>query len=102
MVGRNPATASKGPLPVLHADSPGFDAAFERLRKRGQERADEIEKNVRKIVERVRDGGDAELIACVRKFDGSRVDKLEVTRAEFERAAETIDPADRAALGKAA
>jgi histidinol dehydrogenase len=102
MVGRNPASASRGPLPVLHADASGFETAFERLLKRRSERADEIEKTVRKIVERVRDGGDPELLACVRKYDGARLDKLEVTRAEFEVAAETIDPADRAALGKAA
>jgi histidinol dehydrogenase len=102
MVGRNPAVASKGLLPVLHTDASGFEAAFERLVKRREARADEIEKTVRKIAERVRDGGDRELLACVRKYDGARVEKLEVTRAEFEVAAETIDPADRAALGKAA
>jgi len=101
MAARNPATA-KGLLPVLIADAPGFEAAFGRLVQRRQDRAEDVEKTVRKIVERVRDGGDRELIACVRKYDGARIDKLEVTRAEYEMAAETIDPADRAALGKAA
>ena len=101
MAARNPATA-KGLLPVLIADAPGFEAAFGRLVQRRQDRAEDVEKTVRKIVERVRDGGDRELIACVRKYDGARIDKLEVTRAEYEVASETIDPADRAALGKAA
>jgi histidinol dehydrogenase len=101
MVARNPA-AAKGILPVLIADSSGFEAAFGRLVNRRQDRADDVEKTVRKIIERVRDGGDRELLACVRKYDGARVDKLEVTRADYELAAETIDPADRAALGKAA
>ena len=40
--------------------------------------------------------------ALTRKFDGADLDELEVGRAEFEEAGETIDPADRAALGKAA
>jgi histidinol dehydrogenase len=101
MAGRNPAPA-KHLLPVLQADAPGFEAAFGRLLRRRGERAEEIEKTVRKIVLRVRDGGDRELLACVRKYDGAKLDKLEVTRAEFEAAAEAIDPADRAALGKAA
>ncbi len=101
MAARNPAT-TKGLLPVLIADAPGFEAAFGRLVRRREDRAEEVEKTVRKIVERVRDGGDRELLACVRKYDGARVDKLEVTRADYEVAAETIDPADRAALGKAA
>ena len=56
MVARNPAAASKGLLQVLHTDAAGFEAAFERLVKRRQERADEIERTVRKIAERVRDG----------------------------------------------
>ena len=56
---------------------------------------------MRRIVDRVRDGGDPELVACVRKFDGAGVENLEVTREEWDLAAESIDPADRAALGKA-
>jgi histidinol dehydrogenase len=101
MVGRNPA-AFKGLLPVLAADAPGFEAAFSRLVQRREARTEDVEKVVRKIIERVREGGDRELLACVRKYDGARVDVLEVGRAEYEKAAETIDPADRAALGKAA
>jgi histidinol dehydrogenase len=101
MAARNPASA-KGVLPVLIADAPGFESAFSRLVNRRQERAEDVEKTVRKIVERVRDGGDRELLACVRKYDGARVEKLEATRADFEAAAEAIDPADRAALGKSA
>src|SRR5262245_48480720 len=102
MAGRSPAGSKGGVLPVLVADAPGFEAAFGRLVQRREDRAEDVEKTVRKIAERVREGGDRELIACVRKYDGARVEKLEVTRAEFEAAAEAIDPADRAALGKAA
>lgn len=95
------ATA-KGVLPVLKSDAPGFDAAFERLVRRRDQDAGDIERSVRKIIERVRAGGDDELLACVAKFDGVKLAALEVTRDEFDAAAEAIDPADRAALGKAA
>jgi histidinol dehydrogenase len=95
------ATA-KGILPVLRSDAPGFEAAFGRLADRRPSREGEVERSVRRIVDRVRDGGDKELLACVRKFDGARVDALEVSRDEWDAAAESIDPADRAALGKAA
>jgi histidinol dehydrogenase len=95
------ATA-KGILPVLRSDAPGFEAAFGRLADRRLPREGDVERSVRRIVDRVRDGGDKELLACVRKFDGARVDLLEVSRDEWDEAAEGIDPADRAALGKAA
>jgi histidinol dehydrogenase len=95
------ATA-KGVLPVLRSDAPGFEAAFGRLVDRRPPRDGEVERSVRRIVDRVRDGGDKELLACIRKFDGARIDALEVSRAEWDAAAEGIDPADRAALGKAA
>ena len=43
-------STAKGILPVLRSDAPGFDAAFERLVQRRQERAEDIEKTVRRIV----------------------------------------------------
>ena len=52
MVGRNPASSKGGVLPVLIADSPGFEAAFGRLVHRRQDRAEDVEKTVRKIAER--------------------------------------------------
>jgi histidinol dehydrogenase len=93
---------TKGILPVLRSDASGFEAAFRRLADRRSAREGDVERSVRRIVDRVRDGGDKELLACVRKFDKARVDVLEVTRDEWDAAAEGIDPADRAALGKAA
>ncbi len=95
------ATA-KGILPVLNSSDAGFDAAFERLVRRRDEGAEDVGKAVRRIVDRVRDGGDVELLACVRKFDGASLRELEVRPEEIEEAGERIDPADRAALGKAA
>jgi histidinol dehydrogenase len=97
------AGATKSQLvPVLRSDEPGFTATFEKLCRRRHEGAQDVEKSVRKILERVREGGDEELFACVRKFDAAKVEALEVTRAEWDRAIDRVDPADRAALGKAA
>jgi hypothetical protein len=50
----------------------------------------------------VREVGDDEVIACTRKLDGARIEALEVSGAEWEAACARVDPADRAALGKAA
>jgi len=98
-----PARATaKGVLPVLKSDDAGFEKAFQRLVSRRDQEAEDVEKVVRKIVERVREGGDAELRACVQKYDGAKLDDLEVGRDEWDEACESVDPADRAALGKAA
>ena len=75
---------------------------FEKLVRRRAESASDVEKVVRKIVDRVREGGDKELVACIRKFDGNKAETLEVTKEEWDEGCEAIDPADRAALGKAA
>jgi histidinol dehydrogenase len=95
-------TSKKGVLPVLKTDEAGFERSFTKLVQRREIDAEDVERSARKIVERVREGGEAELLACVRKYDGAKLDHLEVKRDEWEEAAETIDPADRAALGKAA
>ena len=89
-------------LRVLSSGEPGFARAFDELVRRRETGREEVEKAVRRILERVRTGGDAELLACVRKFDGARLDAVEVTRAEWDEAIAQVDPADRAALGKAA
>jgi histidinol dehydrogenase len=95
-------TASKGILPVLQADAPDFEARFEKLVRRRDQGVADVEKAVRKIVDRVREGGERELVACIRKFDGNKAETLEVTKEEWNEGCEAIDPADRAALGKAA
>ncbi len=95
-------TNGKAPLRVLTAGEAGFENAFGKLTRRRVETDDLVEKTVKKIIERIREGGDKELLACVRKYDSPKVDAFEVTREEWDEAAERIDPADRAALGKAA
>src|SRR5215468_651636 len=94
--------AKGGVVPVLRSDESGFAAAFEKLCRRRHAAAADVEKAVAKIVDRVRSGGDGELLACIRRFDGAKVQRLEVTREEWDRAVDAVDPADRAALGKAA
>jgi histidinol dehydrogenase len=95
-------SSAKGILPILRSDDAAFEAAFRRLVERRQSSSESVEKAARKIVERVRKGGDRELLACVRRYDGVKLDALEVCREEWEEATESIDPGDRAALGKAA
>ena len=68
-------------------------------RDRGADRA--FERQVSRIVERVRDEGDAALLAFARKFDGLAL-PIEVSRDEMETAAARV-PADvRRAIGQAA
>ncbi len=98
-------STAKGIVPVLHTDSPDFEKTFKELANRRSADAEDVEKVVRKIIERVREGGDKELLALVRKFDESKIansKQLEVSNEEWEAAGELIDAADRAALGKCA
>jgi histidinol dehydrogenase len=95
-------TTAKGILPVLRTEDRGFDAAFEKLVRRRDESAEDVDKQVRKIVARVREGGDKELLACVRKYDGARIQELELDPRRWDEITDGVDAADRAALGKAA
>ncbi len=94
--------SSKGVLPVLETAKPNFRKAFEKLCERGGANDDSVEKTVRRILERVAEHGDEEVVALTRKFDGAKLDALEVTRDEWDAACESVDGADRAAIGKAA
>ena len=89
-------------IPLLKTADSGFERAFEKLLQRRDIGEEDVAKTVRKIIERVREHGDSEVLALTKKFDGANLENLEVTPAEFEEAGEAIDPADRAALGKAA
>jgi histidinol dehydrogenase len=88
-------------LSVIKADAGSFEKNFEALCDRGDV-ALANEKDVRKTIDRVRDGGEEELIALVQKADKNRIGALEVTREEWDEACEQVDAGDRAALGKAA
>lgn len=93
--------SSKTVLPVIETGKKDFEAALAELCARASERDDSVDKTVSKIVARVREDGDAAVREFIEKFDGAKVDALEVTRDEWDAACEAVDPADRAALGKA-
>jgi len=87
---------------VLKTEEADFEAKWAAVCERGLRFDEGVEKDVRKIVERVRDGGDAELAGLMRKQHGARLSKLEVTREEWDEACDGMDVADRAAIGKSA
>jgi histidinol dehydrogenase len=94
--------SGKASMKLLASSDAGFARAFADLVNRRAAGHDEVEKAARKIVERVRDGGDDELLACIRKYDSAKVSVIEVTAAEWDKGVAQVEPADRAALGKAA
>ncbi len=93
--------SAKTSLEIIASNEAGFALAFDKLVNRRDAGREDVEKAARKIVERVREGGDDELIAAIRKYDSAKVDVVEVTQAEWDRGVAAVDPADRAALGKA-
>ncbi len=94
-------TAKALEVRVLSASEPGFRRAFRALTDRRSEEGS-VEASCREIVERVRGGGDEALRACVAEYDGAAVERIELTPQEWDEGVEKVDPADRAALGKAA
>ena len=72
--------SGKGMLKVLETSDPGFEPAFEELCRRREERDESVDRTVRKIVERVREEGDEEVIAYTRKLDGARIEQIESVR----------------------
>ncbi|MCX5740199.1 MAG: histidinol dehydrogenase [Proteobacteria bacterium] len=93
---------TKPSLDIIASSDAGFARAFDKLVNRRNAGREDVEKAARKIVESVRDGGDAELLAAIRKYDGAKVSVVEVTKTEWDQGVAQVDPADRAALGKAA
>jgi histidinol dehydrogenase len=96
------SSAPKGAIAFLQAGEPGFERAFNKLCQRRGAQEESVEKTVRKIVDDVRENGDAELFALTKKLDGADLDKLEVHKKEWDAACDRVPPADRAALGKSA
>jgi histidinol dehydrogenase len=93
---------SGGVVTLLEQSSAGFERAFAKLCERRQTRDENIDKVVAKIVQAVREKGDAEVLALTRKHDGAALDALEVGRDEWDAGVEQVPAPDRAALGKAA
>ncbi|MBW2244297.1 MAG: histidinol dehydrogenase [Deltaproteobacteria bacterium] len=91
-----------GILKLLQASDAGFEPAFEKLCRRRDDRDESLGKQVQKIIAQVREEGDEGVLALTKKFDGADLEAIEVQPEEWEEACESVDPADRAALGKAA
>jgi histidinol dehydrogenase len=78
-------------------DGPSLRRLLERSRRSDQV----LDRSVRRIVNRVRDGGDSALLDFARRFD--RVHgSLEISDAEMRRAARTVDRDVRRAIAQAA
>ncbi len=88
-------------LRVVKSDESSFESKFAEISDRDAT-AVAVAKDVRKVIEAVREGGDDELVARVQKADRSKLEVLEVDREEWDEACESVDAGDRAALGKAA
>ncbi|MBW2384157.1 MAG: histidinol dehydrogenase [Deltaproteobacteria bacterium] len=89
-------------LRVLKTDDPDFDAAWQQFCQRSDEIALDLDDEVRSSIQSIREGGDVALKAAVRAASGFRPARIEVTREEWDEGCEAADPADRAAIGKAA
>lgn len=98
------AKTSAKPLRVFETTAKDFDKNWSKICQRRADSVSDVEVDavVEAIVERVRRGGDKELLSCIEEFDGATLESIEVSPAEWDDACDAVDPADRAALGKAA
>jgi len=87
---------------VLTSRGKPFRRFMDRLADRAGGVDPEIERSVRDIVDRVRRGGDREVRACTRRYDGVSPRSLRYGPRDFRRARETISAALRADLEHAA
>jgi histidinol dehydrogenase len=76
-------------------------ARREALQRPSQRGLEHIRASARDIIERVRSGGDAALLALTEKFDGVRPNALEVTAQEFELAERALSADQHAAIDRA-
>ena len=95
------ARSSGLPLRVFESRDKDFAKSWTKLCQRRVDSVEDVGQVVDEIVARVRRRGDRELLACIEEFDGVKIDAVEVSRSEWDAACDEVDPADRAALGKA-
>ena len=88
----------------LNSRDPGFEAAFTAFLEAQRAPQDDVGGVVAAILERVRDEGDAAVIALTEQFDGQTLnaETLRIGSAEIEAALAACEPADLEALGLAA
>jgi histidinol dehydrogenase len=87
---------------VIKADAANFAKDWREICDRREDSVLDVEKEVAKIIAEVRSGGDKALLAFIKKHDGAKIDKIEVTKEEWDDACDRVGSADRAAIGKAA
>ena len=96
------AKATSKLMRVIKTDAANFAESWQQVCARREDSVLDVEADVAKIIAAVRSRGDEQLIAFVKKFDGAKLTELEVTKDEWDDACDQVDPADRAAIGKAA
>ena len=84
---------------VLRSDASGFAEDWRAICDRRSDSVLDVEREVARIIADVRSGGDESLLACVKKFDGAKLDRLEVTKEEWDEGCDRVASADRAAIG---
>jgi len=89
-------------MQILKADDDSFADAFRALCDRSRESENDLEAQVRDVIARVREEGDAAVRAILKETVDATPESIEVTRDEWDAACEAVDPIDRAAIGKAA
>ena len=89
-------------LRVLNTKDTDFEGSWASLCDRQGDQAAEVDELVKTIIAAVRERGDAEILAGIEKYDGAKLESLEVTRDEWDEGCDAVDPADRAAIGKSA
>ncbi|MDG2051831.1 MAG: histidinol dehydrogenase, partial [Myxococcota bacterium] len=90
-------------LEVLKPGDSGFEKAWQSLCAR--QAVQPTEAQVAEVGERlsqIRTGGDRALRSWSRSATGLDLETFEITQEEWDLGCEAVDPADRAALGKAA
>ena len=78
------------------------DAKPEALRTRQQALSEHADRAAADIIDRVKAEGDVAVLELTERFDGAKLNALEVTQAEFDEAEVKTDPALKALLKQAA
>ncbi len=78
------------------------DVGPEKLRTRQQALGEDADRAAGAIIERVRAEGDRAVLALTERFDGAKLNALEVAPAEFDEAEAAVDPALKDLLFRAA
>jgi histidinol dehydrogenase len=87
----------------LSFSEPDFEARFSALLAAKREVAEDVEATARRIIEDVRERGDAALVAYTEKFDRFQItaERLRISAAEIDAAERKVTPETRAALAVA-